>query len=64
MSVDAAEGETYGPMLDWSDPDRLTFASRMRGVGSMDLYRLGYRMKRRASHAALAVPVPGPGEAE
>lgn len=35
--------DTYGPMLDWSDPGRLTFSGQ-RGEGGMDLYRVPYRI--------------------
>ena len=36
--------DTYGPMLDWSDMDRLAFSSRRDGASSMDLYRIRYRL--------------------
>jgi Tol biopolymer transport system component len=39
------EQDTYGPMLDWSAPDRLIFSGRRNGAASMDLYRIRYRLK-------------------
>jgi TolB protein len=36
--------DTYGPMLDWSQPDRLTFSGQRRETGGMDLYLLRYRL--------------------
>lgn len=36
--------DTYGPMLDWSRPDSITLSSARDGVGSMDLYRIHYRI--------------------
>ncbi|WBY08762.1 hypothetical protein PIB19_04800 [Sphingomonas sp. 7/4-4] len=38
--------DTYGPMLDWSDRDRLTFSGQ-RGEGGMDLYRVHYHVVNR-----------------
>jgi Tol biopolymer transport system component len=37
--------DTYGPMLDWSDQDRLIFAGRRDGASSMDLYLIRYRLR-------------------
>jgi TolB protein len=37
--------DTYGPMLDWSDPNRLTFSGRRNGAASMDLYRIRYGLE-------------------
>jgi TolB protein len=45
--VNDAAGNSYGPMLDWSAPDRLTFSSRRGGARSMDLYRIAYRLGKR-----------------
>jgi TolB protein len=39
------EQDTYGPMIDWSAPDRLTFSGRRNGAASMDLYRIRYRLE-------------------
>lgn len=35
-------GDAYGPMLDWSQPDRLLFSAR--GESGMDLYSVRYRL--------------------
>jgi len=35
--------DTYGPMLDWSDRDRLAFSGRRNEAGGMDLYLVRYR---------------------
>lgn len=34
--------DAYGPMLDWSQPDRLLFSAK--GDSGMDLYRVRYRL--------------------
>ncbi|WP_242007610.1 TolB family protein [Luteimonas cucumeris] len=38
------EGDSYGPMLDWSQPDWFTLSARRPGSGGMDLYRVHYRL--------------------
>ena len=38
--------DTYGPMLDWSDQDRLIFSGRRGGASSMDAYLIRYRLRR------------------
>lgn len=43
-TVNDAVGNSYGPMLDWSAPNRLTFSARRGGAASMDLYRIAYRL--------------------
>lgn len=43
-AVNDPVGNSYGPMLDWSAPGRLTFSARRGGAGSMDLYRVAYRL--------------------
>jgi TolB protein len=43
MSVNSASGDSYGPMLDWSQPDRFTFSAQRAGGKSMDLYTVRYR---------------------
>jgi len=40
------EKDSYGPMLDWSAPGRLTFSAQRPGSGGMDLYRVRYRLGR------------------
>jgi TolB protein len=46
-SVNAAGQNTYGPMLDWSHPDRMTISSQRpeARVGSADLYVVRYRRR-------------------
>ena len=36
--------DSYGPMLDWSAPDTITFSAERPGSGGMDLYRVRYRI--------------------
>lgn len=43
-SVNSAS-DTYGPMLDWSDRNRLTFSARRDGAAKMALYRIRYRLE-------------------
>lgn len=45
-SVNAAGQNTYGPMLDWSDPSRLTISSQRpeARAGSTDVYVFRYRL--------------------
>lgn len=38
--------DTYGPMLDWSAPDRLTFSGQRNGASNMELYRVRYRLTK------------------
>lgn len=47
LAVNDPVGNSYGPMLDWSAPGRLTFSSRRGGAASMDLYRITYRLTAR-----------------
>ncbi len=39
------QGDSYGPMLDWSRPGRLTFSAQRPGAKGMDLYTIGYRLE-------------------
>ncbi|MGH8175983.1 MAG: TolB family protein, partial [Steroidobacter sp.] len=48
MSINDAAGDTYGPMLDWSSPDRLTFSARRSTARDMDLYIVRYQLPARA----------------
>jgi len=48
LGVNDAQGDTYGPMLDWSTPGRLTYSGRRGGGGDMDLYTVRYRRERPA----------------
>ena len=42
--------DTYGPMLDWSSPNRFTFAAQRGGSQSMDLYWVRYELRIEATH--------------
>ena len=44
LAVNDPVRDSYGPMLDWSAPDRLTFSSQRGGAQSMELYRITYRI--------------------
>lgn len=44
LAVNDPVKDSYGPMLDWSVPDRLTFSSQRGGSQSMELYRISYRL--------------------
>lgn len=46
LGVNDAQGDTYGPMLDWSMPGRLTYSGRRTGSGDMDLYTVRFRLAR------------------
>jgi Tol biopolymer transport system component len=36
--------DTYGPMLDWSNPQRFSFSAQREGATSMDLYLVDYAL--------------------
>ncbi|PSJ37314.1 TolB family protein [Allosphingosinicella deserti] len=36
---------SYGAMLDWSSPDRISFSGSRRRDGAMDLYRIRFRLR-------------------
>ena len=44
LTVNDPVRDSYGPMLDWSGPDRLTFSGQRGGAQSMELYRITYRL--------------------
>ncbi|MGH6695756.1 TolB family protein [Sphingopyxis sp.] len=44
LAVNDPVKDSYGPMLDWSAPDRLTFSGQKGGAQSMELYRITYRL--------------------
>jgi TolB protein len=46
LGVNDAQGDTYGPMLDWSTPGRLTYSGRRTGGGDLDLYTVRYHLER------------------
>jgi TolB protein len=45
LGVNDAQADTYGPMLDWSDQQRITFSGRRGGTGDMDLFVVRYRLE-------------------
>jgi TolB protein len=44
-NVNDSVKDTYGPMLDWSQPHRLTFSGQRDGAASMDLYTIAYSLR-------------------
>ncbi|QNA82726.1 hypothetical protein G4G27_00900 [Sphingomonas sp. So64.6b] len=42
-SVNMSDKDSYGAMLDWSQPDRLTFSGQRAEATSMELYLIRYR---------------------
>lgn len=46
QSVNDREKDSYGPMLDWSTRDRLTFSGQRPGSRGMDLYLIRYHLDR------------------
>jgi Tol biopolymer transport system component len=46
LSVNDQVKDTYGPMLDWSGPNHLTFSGQRDGAPSMDLYTIRYTIRR------------------
>ncbi|QGZ96861.1 TolB family protein [Terricaulis silvestris] len=45
LGVNDAQADTYGPMLDWSDRQQITFSGRRGGTGDMDLFVVRYRLE-------------------
>lgn len=43
LSINTADHDTYGPMLDWSDRHRFTFSAQRGESRSMDLYVVPYK---------------------
>jgi TolB protein len=41
--VNSRDYDTYGPMLDWSRPDRITYSAKRSAAGGMDLYVVRYQ---------------------
>ena len=50
QAVNSGDQNTYGPMLDWSQPDRFSVSGRRAGATGMDLYLVRYALKRERSH--------------
>ncbi|WP_182067717.1 TolB family protein [Stenotrophomonas pavanii] len=44
--LNEASGDSYGAMLDGSQPDTLTYSARRADGAGLDLYRIRYRMSR------------------
>jgi hypothetical protein len=62
-SIAPAGTDAYGPMLDWSRPDQLTFSSQLPETQSLDVYVVRYRLVRFGSRASLqASPAAPPRE--
>lgn len=49
QTVNSGDQDTYGAMLDWSQPNRFTVSTRRAGAVSMDLYLVQYTLKRDSS---------------
>lgn len=49
LSVNSTKTDSYGPMLDWSRRDRLTYSAQRDGAQSMELYLVPYRLTPRAA---------------
>jgi TolB protein len=50
QTVNSSDQNTYGPMLDWSQPDRFSVSGRRAGATGMDLYLVRYTLQREPSH--------------
>lgn len=46
QTVNSGDKDTYGPMLDWSDPGRITVSGQRAGARDMDLYLVRYTLPR------------------
>jgi TolB protein len=44
QTVNSGDKDTYGPMLDWSDPGRITVSGQRAGARDMDLYLVRYTL--------------------
>lgn len=47
LTVNSRDTNSYGPMRDWSQPDRFTYSAQRDGAQSMDLYLVRYRLPSR-----------------
>lgn len=50
QTVNSGDQNTYGPMLDWSQPDRFSVSARRAGATGMDLYLVRYALERKPPH--------------
>lgn len=46
QSANSGSKDTFGPMLDWSDQERITVSGQRAGAREMDLYLVRYTLKR------------------
>lgn len=46
QTINSGDKDTFGPMLDWSDPGRITLSGQRTGARGMDLYRVRYALPR------------------
>jgi Tol biopolymer transport system component len=49
QTINSGDKDTYGPMLDWSDPGRITISGQRAGARDMDLYLVRYALPRAPS---------------
>jgi Tol biopolymer transport system component len=55
QTANSGEQDTYGAMLDWSRPDRITISGHRAGSRDVDLYLVRYTLQAEAgTHAARA----------
>jgi TolB protein len=50
QTVNSGDQNTYGPMLDWSQPGRFSVSARRAGAAGMDLYLVRYALEREPPH--------------
>ena len=50
-SVNDVAKDTYGPMLDWSNPGTMTFSGQRDGAPSMDLYTIAFSVGRQTTRS-------------
>jgi Tol biopolymer transport system component len=46
LGINSTTTDTYGPMLDWSSPDRVTFSGQRNEARGMDLYLVRYLLRK------------------
>lgn len=50
QTVNSGDQDTYGAMLDWSQPNRFTVSARRAGAASLNLYLVQYTLEGGPSH--------------
>lgn len=50
QSVNSADKDSYGAMIDWSVPNRLLWSAQRDGARTMDLYLVRFRPMRKLGH--------------